>query len=509
MPLPLETMKLFTSSQIREWDAYTVAHEPVSQLQLMERAAGQCARFIADHFGGEQYCVVCGTGNNGGDGLVIARLLRDQGYSVRVWIAGNPESGSESFRANFMRLCDETDIAAEILNEDNPAGTLRDDEIAVDALFGRGINRPVEGWLADLIREMNERAAWIISVDLPSGFLPDLFAAQKGAIVRAHTTLMLECPVAPLLFPENADYMGEGVVLGIGLHPDFAAETASPFHFLTREEADGWIPRRERFGHKRTFGHVQVMAGSFGKMGAAVLCARAVLRAGAGLVTASVPQSGYAIMQTALPECMCECDDGEKVLTSSAAMERADVLAIGPGIGTAPETSLLVRRILKETRIPLVLDADALNLIGSRELTDQIPQGSILTPHPGEFDRLFGHHEDSFHRFRTLREKAVELGVHIVLKGAYSWTATKDGELWVNLSGNAGMATAGSGDVLTGIIAALVARGMPADRAAVAGAYLHGLAGDCAASEKSNENLLAGDLADCLPQAMNLLRSGD
>lgn len=498
-------MKLPSAAQTREWDAFTMAHEPVASIDLMERAAAGCTDLLLRHYGGSSFCVICGTGNNGGDGLAIARMLFRAGALVRVFLAGDPATGSADFRTNYGRLLD-MGVNIAVISEAQPWPDIKPREVCVDALLGTGINRPVRGWLARLIRHINASNALIVSIDVPSGFRPDLFELQEGAIIEATETITFQRPLPALLFEEHAAYAGNMTVLDIGLHPGYLGQIETELQYLTQEEADHWIPRRKRFGHKNSFGHVQIMAGSKGKMGAAILSASAAMHAGAGLITASIPACGYEIFQIAIPEAMCISDEGTDALSGAQIIDRATVLAMGPGLGTSPETALLVERILRDCRIPLVCDADALNLIARSELVSRIPKGSVLTPHPGEFDRLFGYHKNHLERYQMLRKKSAELGIHIVLKGAYTCVATAQGETWINFSGNAGMATAGSGDVLTGIIAAFMARGMEPSRAAIAGVYVHGHSGDLAASRKTNENLLASDLIELLPDAMRTIR---
>lgn len=499
-------MKILNSAQTREWDAFTIRREPISSLELMERAGQRCAEYLHDALPEAPFLVFCGTGNNGGDGLVIARVLQGLGHVVRVAVAGDPGSGSRDFQLNLERVIRETSVVIDYLNTDSGFPIPQDSECVVDALLGSGINRPADGWLAGLINHINHSSSLVVSVDIPSGFQPDLMDVQAGAIITADLTLLLQRPIPSLLFEENGHYQGEPVIIDIGLHPDFPDSAESNFHMLTLEEAAEWLPLRSRFGHKYTHGHVQVMAGSRGRMGAAVLCAKSALRSGAGAVTASIPACGLDIMQVALPEVMVDADSHAEVLAHSPILPKADVVAIGPGIGTAPETSLLLRRILGEAETPLVIDADALNLIGTREMLSKLPAGSVLTPHAGEFARLFGPTENSFERLDLLISQATSLQVTIVLKGAYTLIAQPDGSVWFNLTGNPGLATAGSGDVLTGIIAAMIARGVSSEEAAVLGVFLHGLAGDCAAESLNAENMVAGDLIEFIPNAVNLIR---
>lgn len=499
-------MKIPSAAQTREWDAFTILHEQIDSIELMERAADACVFELTERIGGNAWCVVCGTGNNGGDGLAMARMLFEDEVPVRVWIAGNPLNGSRDFMTNY-ELLRQTSVEVILLSQDDSAfPPFMEGEGVVDAIFGTGISRPAEGWHASLIHHLNAHRGTTVSIDVPSGFQPDLFEYQTSPIVRATCTLTFQRPLPALLFEENQVYAGEWRVLEIGLSESFLEQVETKLHMLTPAEAAMWVPSRHRFGDKNAFGHVQVIAGSLGKMGAAVLCAHAAMRAGASMVTANVPRCGYDIIQTALPEAMCLPDEGANELTSANVLDRATAIAIGPGIGTAPETALMVRRILNDARVPLVIDADALNLIAHRDLLSKVPAGSILTPHAREFDRLFGVHETHISRFHTMCQKAPELGVHIVLKGPYTFTATAQGQVWVNFTGNQGMATAGSGDVLTGMIAAMAARAIEPHQAAIAGVYLHGLAGDVASMKLNSDQLIARDITDAIPGAFHEIR---
>ncbi|MFN9798883.1 MAG: NAD(P)H-hydrate epimerase, partial [Bacteroidota bacterium] len=272
-------MKLPSAAQTREWDAFTMAHEPVASIDLMERAAAGCTDLLLRQYGGSPFCVICGTGNNGGDGLAIARMLFHAGALVRVFLAGDPATGSADFLTNYGRLLD-MGVNIAVISEAQPWPEIKPREVCVDALLGTGINRPVRGWLARLIRHINASNALIVSIDVPSGFRPDLFELQEGAIIEATETITFQRPLPALLFEEHAAYAGNMTVLDIGLHPGYLGQIETELQYLTQEEADQWIPRRKRFGHKNSFGHVQIMAGSKGKMGAAILSASAAMHAG-------------------------------------------------------------------------------------------------------------------------------------------------------------------------------------------------------------------------------------
>lgn len=497
-------MKLYSTEQMRAWDRVTIEKKFDNSSELMEIAVKTCTDFLLDDQFARRYIIVCGTGNNGGDGLCIARFMSEEGQPVTVYIAGDSETGSEDFKKNLQMLLN-TEVSIHFLSEKDYTFQAEYDDIIVDCLFGTGISRPIEGWLINLIAHINSLTNRTVSIDLPSGLLPDLIGIQTGAIVSADLTLTFQIPKCAMLFPENFQYVGEFEILNIGLDKEFESNEDSLLHYFVKYDAAQIYQPRLKFQHKNSFGHVGIIAGSKGKMGAAILCSLAAMRAGAGLVTAQIPSSGESVLQGAVPEVMTQADEGEYYLTKAELSEKNDATAIGPGIGQSPETAIMLRKILRGKHDhPLVLDADALNLVASKKMLSSLPAGTILTPHIGEFDRLFGKHENNFQRFETLREKAHEYNCVIVLKGAHTMVASPDdGLLSFNSSGNAGMATAGSGDVLTGVIVALCAQGYnPADAARL-GVYLHGAAGDIAALGGHSSGLIARDIIECLPDAID------
>lgn len=501
-------MKLFSTDIIREWDTYTIQKHYEDSSELMEIAAHSAVVKLKELATEADYFIFCGTGNNGGDGLCIARLLNDESFSSHVFIVGDSESGTKDFKLNLKRLLD-TDVPVNFLSEANFEFQLPSSGIVIDCIFGTGINRPAEGWMAKLIDKLNALPLMRIAIDLPSGLIPDLIDMQQGSIFRANHTLTFQTPKRAFLFPENYDYVGDFEVLSIGLDEEFPLSQECELFYYNRQDALSDYKERSKFSYKNNFGHVRIVAGSKGKMGAAVLSSIAAMRSGAGLVTASVPACGLDVMQISNPEVMCEADSSTDVLSGLLYDASYSATGIGSGLGQAPETSLMLRRMLKEADKPLVLDADALNIIAAKKLFHDIPKGSILTPHVGEFDRLFGSHDYSFARFRTAKLKAVELQLNIVLKGAHTLVATPQGELYFNSTGNVGMASAGSGDVLTGVITSLLGQGYRPEVAARLGVFLHGVSGDIAASALSYEGMIARDLVHLLPSAFDVLTVGD
>lgn len=496
-------MKLFATEDIRNWDRATILEEGISSSELMERAAETCYEFIKTHFQEKSFTIVCGSGNNGGDGLAIARLLNSSTNNVRVIITGNLSPDST---IQLNRLKNETNIVPIFIESTSALTHDLSQDIVVDCLFGTGLSRPAEGMEADVINWMNEAASTIISIDVPSGLNCSMESPPSGIIAKADYTLTFQIPKRPFLFRENADYVGKMIVLDIGLSSAFEKNTHSSWFWNDLSAMRKLVKPIQTHQYKNSKGHLQLIAGSKGKMGAAVLAARGAKRSGCGLVTAYIPYCGIQVIQSAIPEVMCVADEGEFFLKSASLDSSKSALAIGPGIGTEPETALLMRRILSEPQIPMVIDADALNLIADKTFLNKLPSSTIITPHTGEFDRLFGKHTDSFLRLQTQLNKSKELQIVIVLKGAFTSITTPEGEVHFNSTGNPGMATAGSGDVLTGVIGSLLAQGYSPSDAAMLGVYLHGLSGDICKTEKGMDGLMAGDFAENLPLAWKKLR---
>jgi NAD(P)H-hydrate epimerase len=490
-------VNLYTAQQLKEWDAFTVAHEPIQFIDLMERAASASVQWLLQHTGRQKtYLVVCGTGNNGGDGLAIARLLHQQKVLVQVFVLEGIGNKATAFSTNIERL-QQAGIQPVLVKTPTLFPQPQKDAVVVDALFGTGLSRPLDGIAAQLVNHLNAVAQNIVAIDVPSGLLLEQ-SSVGNAVIHARYTLSFGATKMAFLLPENEAFTGDVAVLDIGLDRHF--EAAAPYVLLDKS----WIQRlykpRSRFGHKGSYGHVLIVGGSAGKIGAVVLSAKAALRAGAGLVSVLVPKLGYHIVQTAVPESMCIIDEGDEILTAvQQDMGRYAAVGVGPGMGTAPETGKAFSVFLSRLEQPVVADADALNCMAQdSSLLSAMPKGSILTPHPKEFERLFGYSANDFERIEKALLMAKQFRFYIVLKGHHTFIATPDGQGYFNSTGNAGMATGGSGDVLTGIIAALLAQGYSSLEACMLGVYVHGAAGDIAAAKSSEEALIASDIIDNL-----------
>lgn len=497
-------MRILTSSQVRQWDDYTIQHEPIASVDLMERAASACRDWIIRYFpAAQRFVFFCGKGNNGGDGLALARMLIRQGLELSVNILEFGHKGTDDFQANLARL-HEIPHAPRFISSEDTIPLLKPGEIVIDALLGSGLNRPVDGLTAAIVRHINESGNEVIAIDIPSGLSADTSSVGHTAI-HANHTLGFQCYKPAFIMPENQGLLGNVSILDIGLHPGF--QLSDSYNWVDDAYVRRIYRKRPEFAHKGNFGHALLCAGSYGKMGAAVLAAKACLRSGSGLVTVHAPACGYQILQASIPEVMMLADADEKYISVVPPQpDKYQVIGIGPGIGTEPVTAAFLKNTVENSAAPLVLDADALNLLAKDPgLLPGLKNRAVLTPHPKEFERLFGKTANDFARIELLRAKAIEYQLFILLKGRFSCVATPEGSLYVNSSGNPGMATGGSGDVLTGIITSLAGQGYSLQDAVLLGCYLHGIAGDLAAAALSQEAMIAGDLIEFLPQAFKIL----
>ena len=489
-------MKILSAAQIREADKYTIEHEPILSIDLMERAANAIYWRLIHEINRENESVkiFCGTGNNGGDGFALGRMLLMTGYNVAIYALPS-EKRSPDCQENLEKF---REIAADKLliieNETRLPAIIKSDKI-IDAIFGTGLSRPAEGLAASVITHLNNSGAEIYSIDLPSGLFTDMRNNEEDIIIRAKQTFTFQLPKLSFLLCQNYIYTGNWEVLDIRLSEKYIESAETNYFLIQPEDAKKILRPRNKISHKGIYGHALIWAGSYGKMGAAVLSANACLRAGAGLTTAYIPGCGYEIMQTALPEVMVLVDDNKKMLTNVPDVSQYTTLGIGPGIGTAIGTKDALGKLLKHFKKPVVLDADALNIIAQeQDFLERIPENSILTPHPKEFGRLARECKDDWERMKKATLFAADHNCILVLKSAYTSIHFPDGKTCFNSTGNPGMAKGGSGDALTGILTALLAQGYEPKYAAILGVYLHGLAGDLAAKEFGERSMTAGDL---------------
>ena len=501
-------MKFFSTTQIKQLDQYTIEYEPITSIDLMERAADALYTTYLETFSYQRpVLILAGPGNNGGDALALARMLLHTRLDVKV-ILLHADKLSKDCETNRNRLVEMYPNAITELTENFAVPEITNDTIIIDGLFGSGINRMLIGIFAEAVKWINHNAYTVVAIDVPSGLLGEENPLhEKPVIVQADFTLSLQCPKLAFLFPENEIYVGEWKMVDIGIHPAAIEETESDFYYLEKKDIAPLIKKRSKFSHKGTFGHALIVAGSKGMSGASVLAAKAALRTGAGLVTIHGPECNRNIVQTIIPEVIFQSDYATDLVSNVEASEKHNAIAIGPGIGVHAETTEMLKNFLKKQHKPCVLDADALNILSQqKDLLKLIPENSILTPHPKEFDRLFGPYISTYERMKKASLAAQDLELIIILKGTYTIIATPDAKLYFNSTGNPGMATAGSGDVLTGILVGLLAQGYLPEDAAKTAVYLHGLAGDLALETQSEESLMSGDIIAALGKAYQSFR---
>lgn len=499
-------MKLFTGSQIKNWDQFTIQNEPVSSVDLMERAAAAFVQQFVSLFPDTRQSIhfFAGPGNNGGDALAIARMLHFKGYEVQISICELSSTFSEDFTINLEQLPGLETIVLHRIKKGDPWPNINGESIVVDGVFGTGLNRPIEGFWAELIDQINHHAGPKIAIDIPSGLPADGIAS--GSVFRADHTISFERPKLAFFLAENHAFVGQFHIVSIGLAEAFAKKESSLFYLNEPESLRPLLQKRDAFGHKGSFGHALLISGSFGMLGATQLCGRACLRSGAGLVSLYVPKIAYPILQGAIPEAMVMVDPNERTISQIPDLAPYAAVGIGPGLGQSSLTRAALWKLLRRIDKKLVVDADALNILAKEPAKlKALPPNSILTPHPGEFKRLFGASKNSWEQLDLLRKKSQDWQIIIILKGAYTRIALPNGRVYFNMSGNPGMATGGSGDVLTGLLTGLLAQGYSPEEAARLGVFLHGSAGDFAAQENSQPALTAGDIIQNLGKAFKKL----
>ncbi|WP_026630932.1 bifunctional ADP-dependent NAD(P)H-hydrate dehydratase/NAD(P)H-hydrate epimerase [Dyadobacter alkalitolerans] len=496
-------MKILNVKQIRELDAYTIENEPVSSVDLMERASNAFVRWFCNQFVNTRpVAVFCGKGNNGGDGLAIARILSSNHYDVQVFIAEYTDNTTPDSQANLARLTDHLQPASIAQKDDFP--TLSPQVICIDALLGSGLSRPAEGLLADIIHALNALPNKLVSVDVASGLYTDKSNQKEDPIIEPHFTVSFQLPKLAFMMPQNAKFVGSWHLVDIGLNEEFIKNAETPYHYTDKRTAQKLIKPRDKFSHKGTFGHALLMAGSYGKMGAAALSGKACLRSGVGLLTMHIPSCGYDIIQISIPEAMAITDQNAKHLSEVTDLTSYSAIGIGPGVGKDAATVQVVEKLLDsinadDINARFIIDADALNILSeNRHLLEKLPENTVLTPHPKEFQRLAGESKDEFERLQIGIDFAKKHKVIICLKGANTAVILPNCEVHFNSTGNPGMATGGTGDVLTGIVTSLLAQKYEPQTAAILAVYQHGLAGDRAAEQRGQSALIASDLVEHL-----------
>ncbi len=503
-------MKIFTAKQMRDLDTYTIQNEAINSIDLMERAAAAVTEEILKRWTAETPIVVfAGPGNNGGDALAVARMLSAKGYEIDAYLFNTGNSISNDCAQNRARLNGCRNVSFTEVTTNFTAPSLTEKTLIIDGLFGTGLNKSLSGGFASLVKFINASPAQIVSIDIPSGLMCENNAYNDlSAIVCADLTLCFQVPKLALLLPDTQAYIGEYKILDIGLSAEKILDTEASMEVLEREEVKNILRPRSAFAHKGTFGNALLISGKYGMAGCAVLAAKAALRSGCGKVTLHTPTCNNDILQISVPEAILHHDSEEKEISASVGTGKFSAIGVGPGIGTSDNTAKALFCQLHETTLPMVLDADALNIIGShRNWLKLLPPESILTPHPAEFKRLSNQSIDAYTMLLDAVKMAEERNIFVVLKGHHTAICTPKGKVYFNPTGNSGMASAGSGDVLTGIIVSLMAQGYSSEESCKLGVYIHGLAGDLAAREKGEISLTASDIIDFLPKAFTELQS--
>lgn len=509
-------MKILLSEQIREADRYTIEHEPIASIDLMERAVTTLMPWFMQRLNKEHHVkIFCGMGNNGGDGLALARLLSEKEIIPEVYLVRYSDKMSPDCETNCQRLKEAGKVPVFEVRTSQDFPKMGQGEVVVDALFGTGLNRPLEGLPAELVEYLNRQPVYHIAIDIASGLLADQ-PTPTQAVMMADYTLTFQVPKLAFFMPENDLHVGSIQAFDIGLHPDYMNRVETDYHVMLKPTAQRLLHPRPRFSHKGNYGHALLIAGSEGKTGAALLGAKSCLRTGAGLLTVLLPKSAWTPLLTSLPEAMIyrmeevRNDRNESRFEDFDQLQAFDAIGIGPGLGRSEVTARALKRLIQDCQVPMVMDADALNILAENPTwLAFLPQDTILTPHPKEFERLFGPTANSFERVQLQREMAMKYHIIIVYKGGYPTIALPDGKVFFNTGGNPGMATAGSGDVLTGMILSLLAQHYQPQEAALLGVHLHAVAGDLAAEELGQQALLASDITGHIGKAYQKIQSNE
>ncbi|WP_340198858.1 NAD(P)H-hydrate dehydratase [Ascidiimonas sp. W6] len=495
-------MKIFSANQLYEADKFTIKEQQISSTDLMERAGIGVFNWLEDRLQQSQVTieVFCGIGNNGGDGLVIARHLLQNGYAVNVYIVNFSDKRSKDFLINLDRLKNDGCWPV-FLSENTELPSINKEAIVIDAIFGIGLSRTPAIWVLKIIQHINKSNAFVLAIDIPSGLYMDKIPEQSQAIIHASHVISFQTPKLVFFLPETGIYMNSWEVIDIGLAPSYIQETHPIAEIIDKSTILSFYQPRVKYAHKGTYGHSLIVGGSHGKIGAVLLAAKACLCTGAGKVTAYIPSCGYIPFQSSLPEIMVETDSHSEIITSINISFKVDAIAIGMGMGTHSKSVNAFKTFLENQRKPLVLDADALNILGvHNNLLDLIPQDSILTPHPGELKRLVGSWVDDFDKIEKAKNFANKYKIVLVVKGAHTLIFHHK-NIYINTTGNPGMATAGSGDVLAGMITSFISQGYSSLEASIFAVYLHGKAGDLALPNMGYQALTAGKIIDFIGQA--------
>ena len=496
-------MKIFSKEHIYEADKVTVEKQNITSTDLMERAGVQIFNWLHARMQGAQVPihVFCGIGNNGGDGLVISRHLVTHGYNVKTYVVNCSDKRSKDFLINYDRIKNVTKDWPILLSckEDFPA--IHQDDIIVDAVFGIGLNRAADDWVKSLFQHFGASKAFVLSVDIPSGLYPDKVPEDENGVVWADFTLSFQTPKLIFFLPDTAKFSIQWEILDIGLDPEFLLSTETDVELIGKYEVLPIYKPREKFDHKGTYGHSLIIGGSYGKIGSVVLASKAALTVGAGLVSAFIPKCGYSVLQSSFPEAMVITDAQQELISNIKLDFEPTVVGLGIGLGTNAKTVNAFESFLMTNKSPLVIDADGINILSKKKtLLKLLPENTVLTPHPKELERLIGKWRDDFNKLERTKALSKKHKIIVVVKG-FNTTIVFGEKLFINTTGNPGLATAGSGDVLTGMITGLISQGYDPLNAAIFGVYLHGKAADLAIEEYGYQSLIASNVIDYIKNA--------
>lgn len=499
-------MKILTTSQFKDLDKAAAENMDKGMVDLVDKTALALSDWVREHISvSNSILVFAGTGNNGADGIALARLLHEEHYKTYVYLINYSDKRSEA-NTRQLELYKQSGGAIMVIDDAGKLPDLDSKTIVIDALLGTGSNRKMEGLLLETVKYLNEQKAVRIAIDLPSGLNPD--SHSEGPAVEANITLVLEAPKLALMFAENEKYVGEWYLIPLNLHPAFIRNLKTQLHLISADLATNIIKShpRKKFSHKGTFGKALIAGGSRGKYGAVLMAVNAALRSGCGYVTAHIPAEAAAIMHTVSPQTLVEADKGEKEITTIPDPALYDAFAIGIGMGVSRNTESALESFLDlvELEHNVVLDADAINIIAkSKHLQGMLSPNTIITPHIKEFERLAGKADNDYERMEQLQNLSAKLNCIIILKGAHTMVSLPDGHIFFNSTGNVGLAKAGSGDALTGLLAGLLAQGLQSFEAALLGIYIHGLAADLAAKTTGTRSMLIEDVIGKFAEAFN------
>ena len=504
-------MKIFLTSQIKELDAKTIKAQDISSSELMDRAAHAAFCKIKSYLTiNDKIIIISGPGNNGGDALAIAILLLAEGYNINTVICNFGKSLSDDAKLQLERL---KKIKGSKIYFPTTARDLSDIEkpdVIIEGLFGTGLNKSLEGDFAETVFWINKQNIPVISIDLPGGlFGEDNRDNTAINIVHSNHVIGLQFPRISYLLPENEKYIENWEVVDIGIDKKSIDKTETDFYFTGESDVKDLLHKRKRFSHKGSYGKCLLIAGSKGMAGAAILSAKGAIRSGAGLLTVKIPNELYPIIQTSVPEALALTYENGNFWEINCISANWSAIAVGSGLGKGKSKTESLEILLKQKPGKLILDADSLNILSENTyLLEFLPESCILTPHPGEFDRLIGKESKTgYERLKYAIKFAKNHRIYLILKGAYSACINPYGQCHFNSTGNPGMATGGTGDVLTGILLSLLAQGYSEEETCVLGTYIHGLCGDLALQNQSLESLVAGDLPENLGKAFNQIKN--